>query len=77
MFKLFILVVVLLGGLELSGADAKGPRAARSVHWGWAAPDAEIFTTSMIVDRSTPGSYFMACGWNTGYFGIQELANGK
>jgi hypothetical protein len=29
----------------------------------------------MIVDQSVPGSYFMACGWNTGYFGIQELAN--
>src|SRR5207342_759091 len=47
------------------------------VHWGWPAPDAEIFCTSMMVDRSVPGSYFMACGWNTGYFGIQELASGK
>src|SRR5438874_5469824 len=58
-------------------AEAEGPRAARSVHWGWPAPDAEIFCTSMMVDRSAPGSYFMACGWNTGYFGIQELTNGK
>jgi hypothetical protein len=32
----------------------------------------------MVVERSTTGSYFMACGWNTGYFGIQELEeNGK
>lgn len=31
----------------------------------------------MIIDESTPGSYFMACGWNTGYFGLQELANAK
>ncbi|HSJ01408.1 MAG TPA: DUF3472 domain-containing protein, partial [Verrucomicrobium sp.] len=22
-------------------------------------------------------SYFMVCGWNTGYFGVQELGNGK
>jgi hypothetical protein len=27
----------------------------------------------MTVEQSTPGSYFMAVGWNTGYFGIQEL----
>jgi hypothetical protein len=63
--------------LSLTAAEPAGPRAARSVHWGWPAPDAQLFCTSLIVDRSVPGSYFMACGWNTGYFGIQELANGK
>ena len=71
------LVVLVVGVVQLSAADSKGPRAARSVHWGWPAPDSEIFSTSMIVDHSVPGSYFMACGWNTGYFGIQELANGQ
>lgn len=65
--------------LAAHGAEPEGkdPRAARSVHWGWPAPDAQLFSTSMIVDRSVPGSYFMACGWNTGYFGIQELGNGQ
>lgn len=29
----------------------------------------------MVVEKSTAGSYFMVCGWNTGYFGLQELAN--
>ena len=67
-------LVVFAAG-ELRGVE--GPKAARSVHWGWLAPEGEIFTTGMIVDRSTAGSYFMACGWNTGYFGIQELSNGK
>ena len=52
-------------------------RAARSVHWGWPASDSVLFYNEMIVDESTNGSYFMACGWNTGYFGIQELGNGK
>jgi hypothetical protein len=70
------LAVATLSGAE-SPAESEKPRAARSVHWGWPAPDAQIFSTSMIVDQSTPGSYFMACGWNTGYFGIQELGNGK
>jgi hypothetical protein len=28
----------------------------------------------MAVGNSVPGSYFMAVGWNTGYFGIQEVS---
>lgn len=48
-------------------------RAARSVHLGYPAPDGELFYNEMVVEQSTAGSYFMACGWNTGYFGIQEL----
>ena len=73
-----VLVPLLLcGALPLIAGDSKDPRAARSVHWGWAAPDAECFYNTMIVDQSVPGSYFMACGWNTGYFGIQELGNGR
>ena len=31
----------------------------------------------MTVEKSAPGTYFCACGWNKGYFGIQELGNGK
>ena len=57
----------------LDAAESKPPRAARSVHLGWSAPDGEIFYNEMTVEQSTPGSYFMAVGWNTGYFGIQEL----
>jgi hypothetical protein len=72
-----ILLLTFLMALEIAGAETTQPRAARSVHLGWPAPESEIFCTSMIVDQSVPGSYFMACGWNTGYFGIQELANGK
>ena len=75
MLKHSILLIALNTALIINSAEPTGPRAARSVHWGWPAPEAEIFTTSMIVDESVPGSYFMACGWNTGYFGIQELAN--
>jgi hypothetical protein len=69
--------VALTSFASLDAAEDKGPRAARSVHWGWPAPDSELFTISMIVDQSVPGSYFMACGWNTGYFGVQELANSR
>ncbi len=47
------------------------------MHLGWVAPDCQAFYLEMAVDRSSAGSYFMACGWNTGYYGIQELGNGR
>jgi hypothetical protein len=37
----------------------------------------QCFLSEMAVKQSTTGSYFMACGWGGGYFGIQELGNGK
>lgn len=68
-----LLPVPAPGAASIGG---EGPaRAARSVHLAWQAPDAEAFLLDMVVESSTPGSYFMACGWNTGYFGIQELGN--
>lgn len=48
-------------------------RAARSVHLGYPAPEGELFHTEMVIEQSVNGSYFMACGWNTGYFGLQQL----
>ncbi len=29
----------------------------------------------MVVEESVNGSYFMAAGWNTGYFGVQQLGS--
>jgi hypothetical protein len=51
------------------------PRAARSVHLGWQARAVQAFHIESVVERSTPGSFFMAAGWDTGYFGIQELTD--
>ncbi len=48
-------------------------RAARSVHLGYPAPEGVLFYNEVVVEQSVNGSYFMACGWNTGYFGIQQL----
>lgn len=70
-------MVVLAALVTVAGLGAAEPRAARSVHLGYPAPDAAVFTIEMTVVESTPGSYFMAAGWNTGYFGVQELANQK
>lgn len=51
--------------------------ACRSVHLAYDAPNGTAFYNEMTIDASVDGTYFMACGWNKGYFGIQELANGK
>src|SRR5947199_6598223 len=52
------------------------PRAARSVHLHYPAPEAVLFYNEVTVAESPPGTYFCACGFSHGYFGIQELANG-
>ncbi len=54
---------------------AEPPRAARSVHLGFRGPEAALFYNEMLIDKSTDGSYFMAAGWDTGYFGLQQLGN--
>lgn len=53
------------------------PRAARSVHLHYPAPEADAFYNELTVEKSVPGSYFMACGFRHGYFGIQELSRGR
>ncbi len=73
--SLFIAVAaVFLCPCLISAADSsKPPRAARSVHLGFQAPKATLFYNEMVVEESVNGSYFMAAGWDTGYFGIQQL----
>ncbi len=72
-----------VAGLGLAGFAPAGASmeltgiAARSVHLAYQAPPAAAALVRMKVDQSTPGSYFMACGWNEGYFGIQELPGGR
>lgn len=53
------------------------PRAARSVHLAYEAPAGATFYNEVTVEESQRGSYFMACGFDGGYFGIQELGDGN
>jgi hypothetical protein len=52
-------------------------RACRSVHLWYTGPEAVAFYNEVTVEKSAPGTYFMVCGFGGGYFGIQELGNGK
>lgn len=76
--RLFVLLTV--AALVVVGVRAdetlKGI-ACRSVHLGYSAAEGTAFYNELTVEKSAPGTYFMACGWGRGYFGIQELANRK
>lgn len=51
--------------------------ACRSVHLAYPAREGAAYYNEMTVEKSAEGTYFMAAGWTKGYFGLQELANGK
>lgn len=70
-FLIALLVAPVLADARLDG------KACRSVHLSYAATEATAFYTEVQVEKSAPGTFFMVCGWNKGYFGIQELGNGK
>ncbi len=72
------LVVLALACVPVAGADESlAGLACRSVHLGYDGQAGVAFTSEVIVERSAPGTYFCVCGFNRGYFGIQELSNGK
>lgn len=51
--------------------------ACRSVHLQYPAPEGTAFYNELTVERSADGTYFCICGFDQGYYGLQELANGK
>ncbi|MSR54425.1 MAG: DUF3472 domain-containing protein [Gemmataceae bacterium] len=73
-----LILSALLVPLGIAHADErlKGI-ACRSVHLGYPAAEGTSFYNEVSVEKSADGTYFMVCGWSKGYFGIQELANGK
>jgi len=51
--------------------------ACRSVHLQYLAPAGTAFYNEVTVDKSAEGTYCCVCGFNHGYFGLQELRGGK
>ncbi|MDG3004818.1 DUF3472 domain-containing protein [Paludisphaera mucosa] len=61
-----------------AGADEKlKDIACRSVHLGYPGEAGTAFYNEITIRESAVGTYFMVCGWDKGYFGLQELGNGK
>ncbi len=52
-------------------------KACRSVHLGYPAAEAVEFGNEVVVEQSDRGTYFCVCGFSKGYYGLQELGNGK
>lgn len=76
--RLTLCLLLLIGLASHAPGDARLEGiACRSVHLAYSAPPGRSFYTEMTVEKSADGSYFMACGFGKGYFGIQELASGK
>jgi hypothetical protein len=73
----YALGLVLIGTLNAWGDERLEAIACRSVHLGYPAAEGVAFYNEVTVDQSADGTYFMACGFDMGYFGIQELADGK
>ncbi len=70
--------VFVLGLVFVAAAqEPSPPRAARSVHLWYPAPDGIVYYNEVTVEQSVPGSYFCVCGFRHGYFGIQELGRDR
>src|SRR5437879_9986561 len=72
-----VLCLLLLLTRSSPGDERLAGIAARSVHLRYPAPEGTAFYNEVTVDREAPGTYFCVCGFNQGYFGIQELADAK
>ncbi len=51
--------------------------ACRSVHLNFPGPEGTAYYNEVTVEKSAEGTYFCVCGFNQGYFGIQEQSAGK
>src|ERR1700676_1579796 len=70
------LIALIAGAAARAGEKPEGV-AWRSVHLQYPAPEGVAFYNEVAVDLSARGTYFIACGFDVGYFGIQELGDGK
>ena len=52
-------------------------RQCRSVHLGYQTPKAKAAYLEVVPEKTTAGTYFCALGFDMGYFGIQDLGDGK
>lgn len=52
-------------------------RQCRSIHLGYQTPKAKAAYLEVVPEKTTAGTYFCALGFDMGYFGIQDLGDGK
>ena len=77
LFLLTIVGITLWNTSVFASPKLKGI-ACRSVHLAYqGVPDATVFYNQVHVTKSADGTYFCVCGFSRGYYGIQELADGR
>ena len=75
-FSLYLLLGLTLVFHLRADEKLKGI-ACRSVHLSFRdVPEGDAFYNEVTVEKSAEGTYFAVCGFNRGYFGIQELRGG-
>jgi hypothetical protein len=75
---LWLAALAALGGRPVARADERLEGiACRSVHLAYQAEHGLAFYNEVAVARSAAGSFFMVCGFGHGYFGLQELGDGR
>jgi hypothetical protein len=74
---LALALILIVAGAQAQADERLKGIACRSVHLTYPAPEGIAFYNEVTVEKSADGTYFMAAGWSKGYFGIQELADGK
>lgn len=77
--KITILLLIFLNSILVFGNDLTNihSKGARYVTAWYLVPNSISTIKEVIVKKSTPGTYFCAVGFDMGYFGLQELGNGK
>lgn len=75
--KLLFVTIFLFFTLSATADEKLKGIACRSVHLGYPSQPGTVFYNEITIEQSAPGTYFMVCGWDKGYFGMQELANSK
>lgn len=69
--------LLLLPAFPLAADERLLGIACRSVHLGYPAADGFAFYNEVTIESSARGTYFAVCGWDKGYYGLQELGDGK
>jgi hypothetical protein len=73
-----LLPVLALLTLASAQADEKlAGIACRSVHLSYPSEKTELFYNEITPLQSAAGTYFSVCGWDKGYYGMQEVGSGK
>ena len=69
--------ILLIFAVTATADERLAGIACRSVHLSYPAPVGAAFYNEVAVEKSADGTYFMVCGWSKGYFGLQELGDGR